>query len=234
MKIIKHWQYIALFILTVLSNCSKRTIDRATVTRAEEYYRLAQIELEEHGDNEQGRRRALHYFEEAFKLNQLPEYAASRATLLFRVRNYTAAQSAFQDLIADVKISDVMRSEVLNNYACLLAEIGRSEEALQLWDDLASQPFYITPECARINQGTIYVAQGDYQRAKMAYEAAISLAPSSTAANIKLAQLAIYYLEDSALARSALDRLLFLNPTSTQGAQLLSELEQLSVKKMIL
>lgn len=133
--------------------------------------------------------KALDAINHALDLDHAPEYFALKGTILFKMGEFVQSERSFIEALKIIP-SGPLRCDVLNNYACLLAQMGRDEQALGIWRMLTLDEFYITPEIALVNQGRVLALKNDYQKAKEAFLKAISLAPDYVDAHYYLMSLA--------------------------------------------
>ena len=102
-------------------------------------------------------------------------------------------------------LSPILKSDVRNNYACLLAHIGEVEEALRIWRELEACSDYLTPEVALFNQGKYFLMNGDFKLSKEKLISAVEISPSYVDAH--------YYL--AIVAKEGGDKDLFINEINT-------------------
>ena len=114
-----------------------------------------------------------------------------------------------------------LKGEVLNNYACILAQNKQETEALAIWHNLVNDEYYLTPEVAYVNQGKVYGAAHDYPKAKESFLKAIQLAPDYLDAHYYLAALAQEH-GDTSLAKKTISDALYLEP-GNKGITLLAQ-----------
>lgn len=178
---------------------------------AANYYKLSLLELEERENTTQAAKKALCYLDEAIKLSDKEEYLALKATILFRLQKLEEACLFFQKAI-NSNLNPKLKSEVLNNYACLLAQLGNEELAFSVWKNLEQSKDYLTPEVALFNQSKLFLARSDYLSAKEKLLKAIKLSPNYLDAHFYLAAIASYFLKDKGLATRELEAVLLLDP----------------------
>lgn len=209
-------------LLAVLVSCGKRHTNEKL---ADSYYKLAMLELV--GQNEQvsadvSLRKALSHVDKALEQQQKPEYLAFKATILLKLNHEDESSVYFQKAL-DAQPVPSIRAEILNNYACLLAQSGHEDKAFVLWQSLEHDSYYLTPEVACFNQGKAYALKGDYNHAKDCFLKSITFAPSYLDAQYCLA-LAAYEVQDLALAKNSVKTLLFLEPAHVGGQHLAQKL----------
>ncbi|MBX9831318.1 hypothetical protein K2X40_05145 [Candidatus Babeliales bacterium] len=203
-----------LFICLALSGCAKK---KNTVKTAQIDYKLALIEISEAAPN--SLKKALTLVEKALKNDQNPRYMALKATILFSLQHEQESLLLFKQALAACK-DQVLHAEIMNNYACALAQTGKESEALGIWQQLENDRHYLTPEVALVNQARVFGARGDSERAKKLLMQATALAPSYIDAHYFLALIA-NQLNEPGLTKNQLKTVLFLEP-GHEGAQYLS------------
>ncbi len=204
------------FILTFLSGCKERKMSNL----ASSYHKLSLLELEDCENNDQAAKKSLCYLNEAINLDNKGEYLALKATLLFRLQKLEEACLFFEKAL-DSNLSPKLRSEVFNNYACLLAQLGNGEKALRIWKILEQSQDYLTPEVALFNQAKLFLAQKDYFHAKKKLFKSIKLSPNYLDAHFYLAAIAGCFLKDRELAKRELDLVLTLDPNHGGARELM-------------
>ena len=114
-----------------------------------------------------------------------------------------------------------LKSEILNNYACLLSGMGRVHEANSIWENLIDDQHYLTPELALFNQAKLLVGRKYYKLAQSKLSEAIAYAPSYVDAHYYLAIISKKYLADADLAKRELGVVLGLEPLHKGATELL-------------
>ena len=178
------------------------------------------LELAEPSQNIGSWKKALSYIDTALKTDQKAEYYALKATILFVLGNQDKSKNLFKQALK-VSENKTVRQEILNNYACVLAEGGEKEEALRLWDSLAINEDYLTPEVALVNKGKVLMEQGLAEQASQSFAQAVGYAPGYLDAQYFLA-LARVQLNDVKGARDSIKTILYLDKDH-QGALLLAK-----------
>jgi Tfp pilus assembly protein PilF len=169
---------LALFFC--ITGCGKKKNERLAMN----YYQLSSMELNKKTDGYY--RQALLYLDLALKEDPRPEFLARKATILFRLEAYDESQEIFHSLLRS-KLSSDIRDEVLNNYACLLAQQGKNQDALKFLNDLVRSKNYLTPEVAMVNQGKIYMEMGKEKEAQKRFTQATKAAYNYVDAHYYLA-----------------------------------------------
>jgi tetratricopeptide (TPR) repeat protein len=134
------------------------------------------LDLEDGGDGEHHYRKALVNIDKAILQERNPLYLAQKATLLFLLGSVEESVKYFNEALA-ASMSESVRAEVLNNYACALAKGGDRHRALELFVQLEHDKNYLTPEVALVNQAHIYYEEKKFGLAKEKLLAAINFAP---------------------------------------------------------
>lgn len=206
---------ILVFLCVVFAGCGKKRKHQL----AQNYYQLAQLSLQEQLTDARAFSDALHYIDLAIVADPQPIYHAQRGTILLQGGHLEDARVCFESLLAQ-SLVPALKNEIRNNYACLLARLGRTAEAAALWAALINDPHYETPEAALLNYSKIRVLDGDFEGAREYLNRAIRIDPNYTDAHYHLAALAHYHLHDDALARKELTTVLFLDATHGLASKL--------------
>lgn len=160
--------YFFIFLLLFVLGCGKKSgIKKQKL--AVDYYKMSLFESVSY-------RRALQHINKALAVEVRPRYLAHKATLLFLLGVHDESQKCFKQALGLAK-SPAIRSEILNNYACLLANGGNKREALRLFVQLEHDKNYLTPEVALVNQAKLYCDEGDWHRARGKLAQATRVAP---------------------------------------------------------
>jgi|GEM_PF-1149607 len=212
-KLLTHTIVFSFFILFVTS-CEKKK----NVSLAQTYYKMSMLELSETDISEHNYKRALLNIEKALKQNVKPEFLALKATLLFNLGHYDESEQSFKDAMNETK-EDHVKAEILNNYACLLAQKKQPEKALKIWQDLEHSKDYLTPEVAYVNEGKFWYDQQNHLKAKECFQRATNLAPEYLDAHYYLS-LAAYQLKDTPTAKNEIKTVLFLEPEHKEAQKL--------------
>lgn len=215
------------FVGLLLSSCAKQKNEAL----AKNYYKLAMLELSECSDDvsKASYKKSLHYLNQALEYDKQPRYLALKATLLFELGQHEQSCTAFDQALASCS-NQRLKTEILNNYACLHAQKGDANKALKIWQALESNQHYLTPEVALVNQGRVFVQREDYQSAQHCLTRATKMSPNYLDAHYYRALVA-YRTGDISLAKNELSTVLFLEPRHSAAASLLSYLSSSSSKK---
>lgn len=217
----------ALFFMIVvlyfsLSSCAKKKNTHLART----YYQMSTLELLNEVDTEEKEqlacKRALDYIDKAIEQDDQPEYLAFKATLLFKLKHFDESSGYFKKAL-NKQTQPAIKGEILNNYACLLAENGKIDEAFGMWRALEVDPYYLTPEVAFFNEGKVFATLKEYDKAKTCFLKATTFAPNYLDAHYFLALTAIR-CGDLALAKNSISSVLYLEPTHTGAAQVAQKL----------
>lgn len=198
----------------LLTACSKQKTNKI----AQNYYKMAILELQEGGgDRQYSYKKALYNIEKALEVEEKSEYLALKGTLLFELGYDSLGESLFDKALLNADDSK-LKCEILNNKACLFAQVGmfnkqdfKVNQALDIWQKLERDKDYLTPEVAFFNQSKIFVYKNDYKNAKEKLQRAVQISPNYLDAHYYLA-LVHYNLLDTIAAQSELDAVLFLYP----------------------
>lgn len=210
-------------IITLTPGCGKYHKSLSQLSD-EDLYALARAELEDEGRDVGHYERALSYIREARALRELPSYIALSAHLLTRLGRVELALREVELFFSGKQKDESLRLEMLNTYACLLAMQEKFEEACALWQELANNPSYATPECAFYNAGMLSMKTKNIDRARTYFDDALSYNPSFIAARLARAQLCVG--PDTCQARSEVDAVLFLDPHNRAARKLYAQMNR--------
>jgi Tfp pilus assembly protein PilF len=207
-----------LLVIFIVSSCGKKRNEKLGQT----YYKLALLELttqeQSQSTPDHTYRQALLNAEKALSEDERPEYLALKGTILFKLNHIRESLMYFKKALA-INPDPVVKAEILNNYACILAQTGKTKKALFIWKNLERNNHYLTPEVAIFNQGKVYANKQDYNHAKSLFLNAIYIAPQYLDAHYSLA-LAAFACGDLKLAKNELKTVLYLEPSHFQAKKL--------------
>jgi Tfp pilus assembly protein PilF len=142
-------RHLTLLFFLCLSSCKQKT------NRIEQhYYRAA--ECSEKRDHKQ----ALIYADKITQLESSPRSLALKATLLYQNNKLQESKKTFELALGQKNISPEIKSAILNNYATVLASLGKKTKAKAIWHTLTSTKEYATPEVAWFNLGMMAYKDG--------------------------------------------------------------------------
>lgn len=193
-------------LVIFFASCGKKENSKL----ADAYFRMSFLELSDESDTEHAIKRALAAVNQALAHHQRPEYHAFKATLLFKLGSYDQSESCFKRALA-LKPTETLRAEIMNNYACLLAQSGQVTRAQEIWTTLKANTAYQTPEVAWVNLGKTYIQAKDFGRAHEVFAKATQLSPSYVDAHFYLAATALELGQD-VCAQRELATVLALEP----------------------
>ena len=212
--------YLVFSLIICFLGCTKKDKNSKL---AGTYYKLGVLELEEGAKEDKTYKTALEHINKAIELYNKPEYLALKATLLFKLDKEKECFDFFTKAL-EAKPEPKIKMDILNNKACLLAQIGlknnqqqKVKQAFEIWSALEDDMDYLTPEVALVNQGNVYFVQKNYELAKDKFKQAIQIAPNYVDARYYLA-IAAYEAQDLQLAKNEISTVLYLEPDH-QGAK---------------
>ena len=211
-------KFVLLGSTVVFVGCHKKKNKKLS----ENYYKLALNHLEGEGNVTQRCKQALYSLDYAISNYPQPDYYALKATLLFQLGKDDAAEKCFREALRG-DLDPKVKPDVLNNYACLLSQMGKIHEANSIWERLKRSRHYLTPEVALFNQAKLLISKGYYEQAKNRLSEALLYAPNYIDAHYYLAIVADRYLKNLTLAKRETDIVLALEPQHL-GAQRLQNL----------
>lgn len=215
MKYVYFYFCLPVFVL-IFSNCGKKS----NKSLAQNYYKLSMLELGSEDESPETIKKALNYIDLALNQNDDTKYLALKASLLFKLGQIEECSYLFKQILSkDIDLR--LKAEVSNNYACLLAQTGKTDVALEIWSKLESDKDYLTPEVAFFNQSKVYFEKNDLKKAKEKLLKAVFLEPSYIDARYYLSQVFIK-LRDFGSAKKELSTVLFLAPEHSEAKKLLN------------
>lgn len=213
-----------IFIVIIFSGCGKKLEDK-NQRLAQTYYKLCMLEISQNSDKTDSPqttyRKALSYIQDAIGYQANADFLAVKATILFRLGDFEQSCQSFEAALAFDNTPAKVRASILNNYACLLAQMGNADKALGILDNLARDSHYFTPQAAVFNRGKIFFDKHDYGNALSEFSRTVALAPEYVDAHYFLA-LSAFKLQDKELAKKETETVLFLEP-SHEGAIALAD-----------
>lgn len=197
-----------LFILLISACSAKRQPQRDAM----HYYNLAlQYAAEVEAVDDKGLKQSLLAIDQALAYDQCnPLFYAFKGTVYLRLGHALESQRYF-DQAKRLASNAAVKAAIMNNQACALAQLGQYEQACALWQELAQDIYYLTPEVAYNNQALVYMRSGHYDKACLKAEQAVQLAPDYVDAYYCLA-FSRLKCGDKVRARAAMNALLDLEP----------------------
>lgn len=214
---------INLFCVVVTLFCAGCGIQKKKQL-GESYYKLALLDLEEGKEGRANYAHALMTIDKALAYREDPAYLALKATILFIMNHEVQAQRYFSQAINQC-FSPALKTNIENNYACLLAQKGESDKAYSLWEGLLENEYYTTPEVALVNQGKCLIMKQRYDEALQKLTQACERAPNYVDAYYYRALIHYFQHRNRAKAQDLLTTVLALEPNH-KGALQLSNLLQ--------
>jgi len=212
-----------IFLITLFfSNCSKKNQNKKL---AFNYYKMSILDLETEILCERNYKNSLQNIEKA--IIEDPEnayYLAHKATVLFLINKTDESEKVFKQALS-IKSEPTTKPEILNNYACLLARSGKTEQALKTFELLENDKNYLTPELALVNQAKIYSERKDYQVAKTKLAQAIQNAKDYVDAHYYLGVVS-FLTKDFETSRQAIEKTILLDPTHNKARDIYAMLEK--------
>ena len=203
---------VIIVLLCLLGSCGKKK----NIRLAQNYYRLAMLELTDEACSVQSYKKALKYIDQALQQDCRADFLAVKGTLLFELKHIDESAETFKQAL-EICQDPGLKAEILNNYACLLAFSNKFDEAEKIWQSLINNKHYLTPEVACVNQGKMAIDRHDYLQAKTHFLKALAFAPSYLDAHYYVA-LTACALDDTSLAKQSVKTVLYLEPQH-RGAQ---------------
>ena len=214
----KRFSYSIVFFLSIVFlGCRKKEV-KGNKKLAQNYFKLAYVELSDPHVGIYHYKKALGYVEEALVQDRNAQYLGMKATLLFKLGQNTESLDFYEQALGCCNDA-CLKTEITNNYACLLAQLGDYDKASGLFKFLSIDRYYLTPEVALVNLGKMSVEKKDYKQAQCYFQQAVTMVPSYLDAHFFLAWSA-YLNKDVVLAKQEVKTLLYLDPDCKMAHQL--------------
>lgn len=191
-----------------LASCSKQP-ENTKLAKTE--FKTAFLELSAPEPTHATMQSALRHVQLAIDSDPQPQYLALKATILLQMGHVEQSEKVFQEALAAPRIDDGVRAQITNNFACALAQRGQYQRAKDLWQELAGNPWYQTPEVAWVNLGKLHLDQHQPGLAQEAFSTAAMMAPGYLDAHY-YAALAAFQAGNRGVARDELGCVLKLEP----------------------
>lgn len=225
------------YFILLLSACTKKPDHHNNAALATNYLRQASVEAEA-----QDYSKALYYAEEAIALAPTPQALALKATLLYQLKQFGESVRLFQKILRDKQISEQVKADVMNNYACTLLCLNKKDEARKVWFELTKMPQYLSPEVAWFNLGLLsfgdglakkhsslyeenLMASGYFRQAEQQFSRAIDIACNYIDAFFYLG-FTLYHLQKYQEAQEVIAHLLVICPDHKPATELLAEIDR--------
>jgi Tfp pilus assembly protein PilF len=192
---------------------------------AQTYFKMAFADMAEENSMSLSMKRALVNINKALECDERPEYYAFKGTVLCKLGDYTQSEKCYKKALG-CQPDAILRAEISNNRACLLAQHKKYTAAQKVWRELIHDTSYQTPEVAWVNLGKIYAEKKKFKEAKDAFEHATMLAPSYIDAHFYLG-LVERELGDRLHARREADLILKMEPEHYGAHMLMATMDAL-------
>lgn len=209
-------------VILVVCSCAKNSDEQKNKKLAQNYYKMCMLEFSDKSAEkalpEDVYKKALQHITQAINYYPTAEYVAVQATLLFRLNDFAASCKAFEHALK-LDPEPHIKGNILNNYACLLGQMGDHGKALKIFKEVEQDNAYFTPQAAIFNQGRVLFDMQDYKAATQAFSRAVQKAPDFLDAHFYLAMSA-FKDNDLTTAKNEVKTILFLEPEH-EGAHML-------------
>lgn len=213
--------FFTIVIGAFLGGCAKQE----TAKDADFWYKKSLQELRLEQPGEIAWRKALTSIDQALSLDASRErYWVLKGSLLLKLGMPKMSVDAFEQALKCSKVP-ALRAEVLNNYACALAELGKEEKALARWEEALTTPSYVTPEVVHCNRAQYWLHKKEYSKALSSLELAIQAGGEYSDAYFFKA-LTLYHLKRYSQAYDVLVVLLAFDPDYQPALALQQELKK--------
>ena len=120
---------LSLIMILMLSSCSNPGKNNKSL--ASNY--LEQSIVEMRGNN---LKQALHLINRSLTVHETLEAMSHKAQLLYQLGDLEGSLACFDKIINKKELSDMIKADALNNYACTLYRLSRKDEAQKIWKEL--------------------------------------------------------------------------------------------------
>lgn len=162
------YAFCSLFFSLFIASCAHKN-GRDTACA---YYEAAVAEAEEARLPE-----ALYYIEKSLSCAPLAKTLALKAQLLYNQKQFAESARLFKQVIEHPTATESLKAEALNNYAIVQQELGNTQQARAIWQELVHNPAYSTPEVAYYNLGLDAFSQNNFKQADSYFSAALKRSP---------------------------------------------------------
>ncbi len=207
---------ILLLLSCILTGCTAKK-DRSNL--ANNYYHQA-LEAAEKNPRE-----ALDLLEKSLAEQVIPRALIFKATLLYQTKEYTESLALFEKIIKDKSYPETLQTDALNNYACLLINMGKLNQAEKVWQQLINNKHYLSPEVAWFNIGLLNLNRKAFNKAAHAFNSAIRIANDYIDAYYYLT-ITLMEMGEWELARKTIMELIGQMPEHQAALELLEQLNQ--------
>ena len=194
-----------LVILIMLVGCGGSNIRKKQAALTG--YKQAALEVreyqEKHDVNEL--HKALNSIDQSLAHYETSNALALKGTILLQLEQTASATPIFERIAHDKTISKAKQADAQNNWATALYQLGSFEKAKILWQELAHNPHYISPELAYYNLG--------YAELNEAYQTAYRDRSNQNAITRHLEQALEYFKQAIAISHEFIDALFYMGRT---------------------
>ncbi len=207
--------FVCFVSVLFLSSCSKKKNEKLSRS----YYKLSLLEISKKKDidnqfDSSSYKKALIHINKAIDTVEKAEYLAFKATILFKLDKETEGYECFQKALA-LKVEPQVKMDILNNKACLLAQVGmknndsdKIDQAVEIWNELKYSKDYLSPEVSFFNLSKVDLFKNDLEKAKKNLLQTVMIEPNFLDAQYYLAVVACN-LKDFELAKNQIDMISF-------------------------
>jgi Tfp pilus assembly protein PilF len=211
--------FLGIAMSLVVAGCGKKKQEQD----AQFWYNAALQELQLGQRNEVTWRAALSTLANALAMDdKQADYHLLKGSLLLLLDMPALSLQIFEYALT-LPATPGKKAEILNNYACALAQIGREEQAFVAWEQALAQPAYLTPELVYCNQGQHWLRKNEWGKALSAFDRAVNLVAEYSDAHFYRA-VTLFYLKRYAKAHDAVVTLLAFDPDYQAAVALKKEL----------
>ena len=214
--------FSSIIIFLFLLGCSKK---RKNLNLAKNYYELAVLEIAE-VQGQKSLKSALFFINKALFIDSFnSKFLAFKGSILLKLGfKDNEVINCFELALTNVKNDNLLKNEILNNYACLLAKRGNEKKALDIWNKLSGNKDYLTPEVAMFNEAKFYFIKQSWNISKEKLLNIVKMEPDFVDARFYLA-LNYLKLNEESLLKNELKTILYLEPNHRGAKDLLDQID---------
>lgn len=212
------------------------------------HYKQASLEVKDFTDKRDlgALHKALNNVDKSLAVYETPNARALKGTILLQLGALSESITIFEHIVADKRTSKAKRADAQNNLATALYQQGNYTRAKQLWQELAANTHYISPEVAHYNLGyaalneACKAAYNNNQQARAIHlqeavqhlQNAIAISHEFIDAHFYVAN-ALAALNQPVSAREHLIAILAINPDHAPAQKMLNYIESISTQPNI-
>lgn len=204
-----------------LPSCTRKS-PKQRILIAQSYLRQGLVEVQH-----RQYKKAINLINRSLDCHKTIEALALKATLLYQIGLFTESIALFENLINDTTVSLPLKADILNNYACVLSNSNKRDDAEKIWRALIHNEHYLTHEVAWYNIGRLKYDMHDFAQARIYFDHAVHISPDYIDA-LWYSALCSYALKEYSLARKRVFTIIEFAPNHRAAHELLEQLSRQS------